>query len=399
MNPEAKNRLAQILLGLLLLFVMGGSALWFFDNFERREREVRSEHSPQARRNPFLAAERYLGRLGFEVQSLSGRKWLTQPPAEPGVLLVNHLGPSLPPEREEALLHWVERGGHLIVVARQTWDDDTQSNGNSLLDRLGVRVHRHEVPEEDGDDTDSEIDLVQMQLDKEQNASGNPVYEMTFRADRVLEDGDGNAGWSLAGEQGVHLLEWGWGKGWITVLSDNELLTNDAIGDRDNAWFLSYLVSGEQNIWLLYSSNMPSLLTLLWRNTPYLVVSAALLLVLFIWHLTQRSGPLLVETTRVRRNLLEHLQAAAGFAWHTDRAELLFSGSQARVEQRWRRRHPVLERLGNEERSQWIANKTGLADKAVLEALYGTPDSEQALIRVSAIQQKLMKHLSRTANR
>ena len=46
---------------------------WFLENFERRSLEIDSGYSQAARRNPFLAAERFLARLDIGVESRSGR--------------------------------------------------------------------------------------------------------------------------------------------------------------------------------------------------------------------------------------------------------------------------------------------------------------------------------------
>lgn len=399
MKTDTGNKLFIAFASLLFLALCAWGAVWFMENYERHEREIRSNPAPEARRNPLLAAERFLRRRGISVESLSGRSWLTHPPQEPGVLLVHHLGPSLAPEREEELLAWVSRGGHLVVVADQVWDEDTQRS-NSLLDRLGVHLHSVELDDDDERlNEDNEI-VVTVQTDNDVAGNDSAVYEVTFRADRFLEDTHEDAAWTLADEDdNVHLLEWAWDNGWITVLSDDDLFTNDRIGKHDNAWFLGYLFSGEEKAFLLYSSNMPSLLTLFWRHAPYLLVSLLLLLLLSIWHLSQRSGPVFRKSARSRRNLMEHLHAAAAYAWRIDKARSLFAASQARIEQDWRRRHPLLDRLERPQRCQWIARKTGLEDTAVDAALYSLPDDEQMLIRLSALQQQLIKHLSRKSNR
>ncbi|MCP4992799.1 MAG: DUF4350 domain-containing protein [Gammaproteobacteria bacterium] len=395
MSPDSKNKIA-IVAGLLLLLLLGGwGVFWFMDNFEQREREFRSEQSPMARLNPYLAAERYLRRVGFEVESLSGREWLINPPEEPGVLFVHHLGPSLPPEREEALLRWVDQGGRLILVARQLWDEDELTSGNSLLDRLGVQLVESGDSSQDEDDPLQGVDLVQLTLIDQDGEATGPEFNMGFRPNRILDDGDMDASWVLEGDLGPHLMEWSWGRGWITVLSDGTLFSNEKIEKYDNAWFLSYLVEGDQKIWLLYSSNMPTLLELIWRYLPYLLIMLTLLLLLMIWRLTLHSGPRLSVGGGARRNLLEHLQAAANYVWRIDRASDLFNSSRRRVEQHWRRRHPLLDRLDQQARCDWIAEQTGLDSGAIFTALYSQPKDEQALIRISAIQQKLMRHLGR----
>jgi hypothetical protein len=51
----------------------GGTWWWFERNFERQTRQVEQGQSAEARRNPFLAAERFLNRLGIDARSASAR--------------------------------------------------------------------------------------------------------------------------------------------------------------------------------------------------------------------------------------------------------------------------------------------------------------------------------------
>ena len=102
-----RSRVLLSLLFLLLLSLLGWGVVWFLDNYEQRSREIRSDVSPLARRNPLLAAEWFLDRLGIPSDSLSGRDHLLNPPSQPGLLLVNRLGGSLPPARQKALQEWV----------------------------------------------------------------------------------------------------------------------------------------------------------------------------------------------------------------------------------------------------------------------------------------------------
>ena len=96
--------LGLIMICMLAAMLWGG--FWFMENFERHSEQLRSGYSEAARRNPWLAMEHFLQRLGLQVESLSGREYLYSPPAQPGVLLVRDLGPSLSLEQEQRLLAW-----------------------------------------------------------------------------------------------------------------------------------------------------------------------------------------------------------------------------------------------------------------------------------------------------
>ena len=396
-----------ILVLVLLLGFVGWGVYWFVSNHERHYRDIRVGVSAEARRNPFLAAERFLRHLGLESESIPGREYLLRPPDETGILLVNRLSPNLSPEHERALLEWIEGGGHLVVTANREWDEEAEAeaSGNPLLQRFGVRLRirapggEEAAAEQEAPKTSGEAGDVKDECDPcEPLIVSFPGLRdgvrVAFQNGRWLEETAEFADWAIEGEEGPHLLQFRVGQGRLTVLSDHDFLVNDHIGEQDHALFLALLTEGERRVWLLYSSRMPSLFTLLWRAVPYLVLSLLLLTGLWLWSLTQRTGPLLQREIRVRRNLLEHLDAAANYAWQTDRAGGMFGTSQKVLEQGWRRRHPGLDRLAPAQRCERIAELSGVAEPAVEAALYSRVDKEQAFIRASAVQQELLAGIS-----
>ena len=129
------NRVAWLAVLLLLLLIGGGFTYGWLKNFEPVSEQVRADMSPLARRNPWLAGERLLERFDMDVESQSGRKFLTTPPEEIGVLFVRDIGAPLPQSRQADLLAWVEQGGHLIVSPGIVFDDE---RGHPLLDQFGI---------------------------------------------------------------------------------------------------------------------------------------------------------------------------------------------------------------------------------------------------------------------
>lgn len=382
-----RSRLLLSLLLLLLLSLLGWGVGWLLDNYEQRSREIRADVSPLARRNPLLAAEWFLDRLGIPSDSLSGRDHLLNPPSQPGLLLVNRLGGSLPPARQQALREWVAGGGHLVIAPEGEWDESSASSGNTLLDSLGVQPV---VLEEDKDPqavevaTDSSASPLRFRM-----PGSEQVLSVNFSSRRILLDSHRRADWWVEGERGAHLLQFRIGAGRVTVLSDHDFFSNERIGEQDHALFLALLAQDQTRAWLLYSSNMPSLMQLLWRHAPGLMIALICLLLLLVWRLTRRIGPLLPDRREVRRNLLEHLSAVGRYIWRNDHADSAFRRTQEALEQAWRRRHPVLQTMRRSARCEWIGQHAGISGKAVEGALYGVLSGERSLIQLSAIQQRL----------
>ncbi|WP_428608008.1 DUF4350 domain-containing protein [Sedimenticola sp.] len=389
------NKWFWALISVLLLLLAGWGVQWFLTNYEQRSREIVTGMSPEAKRNPLLAAERFLNRIHVTTESLSGRDRLMTPPSESGLLLVYRLGVSLPPEREQALMDWVRQGGHLLITPQEVWDDEAQSSGNNLLDALGVHLVLRDAEDEGADetaDTDQPDQAPQSAVQFDTPNSGQRIG-VAFSDRRVLFDSQGRADWAVETEAGAHLLQFQLGQGRITVTSDLEIFANGAIGERDHALLLALLVGDQRKAWLLYSSAMPALPVLLWRLAPGLVLSLLALGLLWVWSLTRRSGPLLTSGQPLRRNLLEHLAAVGRFVWRTDQASGTFRQSQAALLLAWRKRHPILNTLEQAACCQWIAQHAGLTPQAVERALFGDYQGEQAFIQVTAAQQKLAAQL------
>ena len=380
-------------IGLLLLILLGSGVYWFFQNHEQRTREISVDVSPFAKRNQLLAAERFLDRLGIVTESVSGRDHLLNPPQQSGLLLVSNLGSSLPADREEALLDWVKRGGHLVITPVNEWDDDEASGGNNLLDSLGVQLIIRES-ESDPEDESAEDESDQKLLPVVFEMPGfTGEVAVAFSDQRVLFDSEEQADWWIETDEGAHLLQFNLGRGKITVLSDHDFFSNKSIGEEDHALFLALLARDQKRAWLLYSSDMPSLFLLLWRHATSLVVSLLCLILLLVWFLTQRSGPIKSTDLIIRRNLMEHLSAVGHYIWRTDHAAQTFKQSQAALEQAWHRRHPILGTMERGARCEWIAEHVGLTPQSVEHALYGDYKGEQAFIQVTVAQQKLAAQL------
>ena len=374
-------------LGAILL---AASLSWFLKSFERRTQEIDTGYSTAARRNPLLAAERFLERLDIPVESRSGRELLRDLPGPDDILMVRGLG-ILNVERQDALNRWIAQGGRLIVEAEHLGEEggSPARRGGDFLHRYGVRLKEDdERPNPFGSDE---------KLVAEVHVEGFPrVLKVAFAAGAYLEDADGEASGHVSAQDRARLLQYEIGDGLLTAVSDIRFATNRRIGDHDHALFLALLADPRDGgkVWLLYDSGMPWLGALLWRRAPMASVSSCGLLVLFLWYLGRRLGPLAPVPAGRRRDLLAHLQASADFLWRHGQGSRLTQASRERIEQAWLRRHPILREMDRAGRAAWIADRAGLAPAGVARTLYPAAVQEADLVADAVLLQRLWSSLS-----
>ena len=391
MRPKQRigHRVTYLAVSGLALTLVALFVAWFLDNFEPRGVEVEVGYSAAARRNPLLAAERYLRRLGYAVESVHGRGPLRDLPPTRDVLVVNGMGP-LNAAHRQGLRDWIEAGGVLVAAGLET-TEGTALRPDDLLGGLGIRLRESARPQKGRERERIELEIAAQGEER--------PFVVSAPADRYLEDTQGRAQAAVMASDGrLRLIQFPLGNGQVTVSADNQFLTNTAIGAHDHAAFLGFIAAPENGgkVWLLYDSEVPALAVTLWRVAPQALVVGALLVLVFAWHLGRRLGPLLPLPTRSRRDLLEHLEAGADFLWREGRAAQLSAAARGRVERAWLRRHPPLRTMSREDRARWIAARLGQTEGgdgapegAVWRTLYSSPKDGDSLTADTALLQSI----------
>lgn len=437
------NRIILWLIGIALLGGVAWYTHWFLTNFEEVSKEVRTGISPEARKNRFLAAEMFLAQNSQNVTSKAGSNIFALNPSTEDTILIGSHSQLFLKHNNDKLVDWVKGGGHLILVPETT--DDNEEEQSSLIQTLGVELHfvnedeQTDMPcgeeESSCDDKTASADNAcgesdqpcedetgsaegeknsapthtQENPDKEKKTDDDKWvtvsfhtdypgdFQASFLSDRYLKDTQDSASVIVGNGDHFNLLEYTLGDGTVTVLSDLSLFTNADIGKHDHAYLLYQLMAGPGKAWIFYSADMPSLLALLWKKAPYLTMLSLFLLMMAGWRMLMRSGPRLKPQYEDRRNLLEHIDATAIYSWRIDKAHQLFSDNRKAIEQAWRRRHPQLGNMTQNERCQWIGEKTGISASAVERTLYSEIANEQDFIRASAVMQQLAAIINQRA--
>lgn len=379
------NRRKRILVGLLTTVLLVLAGLYTSRQLEHYEEIVDQGPSPQARANPYLAAEHFLRAQSIRVQVDNGFATLPDTGQRRQTLMLLDSREHMTPGQVDALLEWTRSGGHLVFVAERRWEDAKGRSGDLLLDKIGVRPYLskdlgNQEQEEAPDIERSRLpiplmaptpksprvlwpELTRLYLENE-NA---PAY-MSFNPAFHLEDPqDLSHSWANSA-QATHLLQIAQGNGLITVLSDAEVWKTRSIGKYDNAWLLWYLAQ-DSAVTLVLQTRHDNLFTLILHYFPLALGALALLTAMTLWHVGVRNGPLRLPASRSRRQLTEHARACADFLSRHNGQQALLKHLQQDILRRARQRHPGFDQLAVADQWLVVARLTRQPTSAIGDAL------------------------------
>ena len=352
--PAIRPGLVSLLL-LLAVSLTGCKGKW-----EEWEKEIGYEG--QARRDPWLAATRFLELNNLPVLQQRGIPDLTDAPS---VIII-----TAEAIRSEALARrlvtWTRSGGHLIYLAEggESWRNDWENSptGNPqrdvphpLLTLLGVT--QSEVPRDSTGLSRVTLDGEEFKVSLEEKVS----FDLTGAREPIAFSAGNHPATALAS---LHT-----GEGMVTLVSHAHAFRNRWIDDDDHAALLLALVdqtpvqqvifvkAAALNLWgMLREHAWPALLAL------------AVLVAGWLWGVLPRFGPVRALPRRAERRFAGHLEEAGTFLWHQRLTDsLLESPRQAVLSAA--RRHGLRE--GERLFTDLLATRAGLPPERVQAALYG----------------------------
>lgn len=319
--------------------------------------------SPEALRNPYLAAGRLLEKQGMRVEF---RPQFSGPPAGPGTLFLARYNGGISPGDAARLRDWVQQGNRLILTAPAP---ASQKVGDALLGPLGAQ-RRFQMAKDDP------------RRDRRLQLGDEPFWlETGFSPGLTLESSGGHPVDAWRDSSGVHVLRYPLGRGVLIVLSDAALFENRQIGRHDNAallWALLDRPAPGQSLWIVHDGQFPGILALIWRDARPLVLSLAVLALALLWRGNARFGPLLPSPDQPRRRLSEHLQAAGRYLWYAGQQPRLYQAARQGLLQHLFRRHALWRHLDDTSLLDELARHTGLPVPVLQRALLTPPDHDLA---------------------
>jgi hypothetical protein len=372
--------------GAIVLAVLGGA--WFVSHFDRVPVTEREPPQAEARRNPYLALERFLARFDRRLEIVSETAALDRPAAGGVLILDDDRRRLMSPQRVERLLGWVAAGGYLIV------NPERGAAGDPVLATLGVGWREAGSmecgPGTAGPKGQRLPETVEVQL------PGNPRPLRIFHPGRALQSQEEPAWQAEVPGTGAALLHFRYDAGQITVLANFGVLAdNEGIGAHDHAELILALIErygGSGPLRLATRLSTPSLFDWLVHEGWALLASAALLLAAWLWRIVPRFGPPAPAPVAERRGLAEHLAAVGRQVWRSGGLEHWLAVARQALQSRLARRHPGIAAAAPVDQVQALARLAGLPAEEVRFALGG----RVASARDYAEAVRLLQHIERT---
>jgi len=231
----------------------------------------------EARLNPYLAAEKYLNKQGYEAKS--SRVW---PENKDGLkMIVVPLSFIKTKGIAMRILEWVEEGGTLVVTmsggeAGRNDFTSNESGGDGLFS----------IEEEDEEEATGEAFF----LERLRVTTTFTDWSGLWAVDEVEADGHLRRPWHLS------RLEEDYGGYQLEFEGEMGLFRNPYLARAGHAEFLEMLVDygGSGSVVFLYGAG-DSFFAMLWSRGWRFVVAGLVLLLLWLWMRIPRFGPVLAD--------------------------------------------------------------------------------------------------------
>ncbi len=317
-----------------LIVVLGlTGVIWFLSTHEQVTEQAWTGFRGEARRNPWLAAQRLVGHFDKAVKELRTLPEVRNLPSH-ATLIVPKAHHTITGHLRDEIIGWVRQGGYLIVEAEYPQVDDP------LTEAFGVE--RYNIESED-----DEREVEEAEHNGRANFTiitlPNAVKPARVWLDRFMSVDASDAWYRADGKYGAYLLAKRSGRGAVTVINDLDFARNNAIGKLDHAQFILDLVNlreklisddnlspptDEKLILFFNKPGKPSLLVWLRENAWAPLAGAAVALLFWLWQTVPRFGPIMPDIERHRRRLLDHLRASGRFLWSNGHATRLLEASR-----------------------------------------------------------------------
>jgi hypothetical protein len=401
----------KLLIGLAVVLLLGAGA-WLWSQLEYVDVEHDLGPTRLAQRDPLLATRRLLERLGRTVEVSESTN---VPPDADTVVFFALSGRPLPDARVSEWRDWIESGGLLVLLlpfdgSRRKLLDRADAAGRFVLPvaaEFGIELLPLEAEPEEAQRSDAEAEAAASddadEFDESADAAAaerrraaklGPLEHLTvsifgdgahavavpLRGRRLTWYDEDPQAWVEA-EAGAWMVSCRHGKGRIVVAADDAWLSNEGLGEAENAALVAAIASRRPHTWLMRSERRLTLLEWLLRNAGLQLAGLGCAIALWIWMRMQRFGPALAAPAGIERSFLEHLEACGAYLWRNQQRAALLEPLQRALRQRAERRRPDLLGSSGDAYIAELAEVTGLDAERLRDAHTGQKWSPTTFVR------------------
>lgn len=363
----------------IISLIIGGYCYWFYTHFDKVINEVDLGPTKEVKANPFFAAEKFLESTNKQAFSQKNFSILDNGIENQDTLIIESTRVGLSENKRNTIKEWLIKGGHIILLATELYDDELGTSRDLLLDELGVRLY--ENPEYSWNYDEEE------QFTKLTFQGTDEVTTVKFRQTYYLQDSKGEATFIGGNDYSDSFAQYQVGEGMVTIVTDMSVWKNHTIDDHDHAMFLYQLVGGGETVLFLYNTVQPSLWSTMKELIPNVIISFIVLIAVLLFSASWRKGSPRKDDERIQRELMQHIEAAGEFNYRNDVGLSLLKQLTESLDSRLRKSIHQYGSLSDAKKIEKLSHLIGI-DKQKLALLWQPPEQTQEdfLVRVVLIQ-------------
>jgi hypothetical protein len=347
----------------------------------------------EALTNPMYAAQRFAEALGARTT----RDQVFAVPARDAVIVLSDWHWSLVRARRDALTHWVESGGRLVVDSLLVTTDPDFVQWSGI--RRKFQDTGLEPPSKSGDTRCRPFDEAVGEPSRSAAPARFSICDVFIPTSLA---NDKPVVWALRDASGMQVMRVAAGRGTVTVINATPFRSRSLFdGDHGRLFVAATQLHRDDEVHFVSEDNSPMLLALVWRWGAPVVILSLLGVVLLIWRGAPRLGPLEVPAPAERRSLAEQIRGTGEFALRHGDGRALHAASVRALEEAARRRIHGYAALSAKERGAALERLSGLDATGLLSAAYhprsyGPHELRAAIALVETARRHMLVRMKRS---
>jgi hypothetical protein len=356
--------------GSIILLVLIAIGIWVARSTYWESDEVTLPMKEIAARNPNYSLAVLVRTLGGKIRhsALSG----AVVPAPDALLILANISPSYAMDREVRIRSWVEHGGRAVIGADLLAEDPKLQRWSGVSSYEPLRTGKH--PVKSGDDSDCS------QWRNDAKTEDYRVCAWTGAGALLISRA---TQWEVRNEEGTQAVRVRIGSGSLTIIRPAYAFSNLQLRRADNARLFvraAQFRAGDV-VWFVDPPESESLLHLLWRLAAPVVALLLAGVLLMLWRMMDRLGPLEADLGSARRSLREQIAGNASFAWRMKDLRGLFGAQRRALAEAAVRRIRNYRTMNWHDQASAVAGLGGLDAKSLELAIMDSAGQDRMVMR------------------